>query len=196
MNPNRVLEGAGMTDNGSASGNQEAPGGAPIPPVEPVGQGGHGAATPSNVATATKPDVGKRAIAWIIDGVIAGILSSIPFLGSLLGAAYILTRDGFEFDFMDGRSLGKKLMKLRPVRDDGGKMDLTTSIKRNWPLAIGMLGAVASYAPLLGMFGLTLLLSLVGAIFGLVEIYFVLTSPDGRRYGDKFAGTHVVETQN
>lgn len=97
---------------------------------------------------------------------------------------------------MDGRSIGKKLMKLRPVRDDGGKMDLETSIRRNWTLALGMLGTVVVYAPFLGIIALTLLLTLVGAILGLMEIYFVLTSPDGRRYGDRFAGTRVVETES
>ena len=34
---------------------------------------------------------------------------------------YILTRDGFEYDFMKYRSIGKQLMKLRPVIVDGGR---------------------------------------------------------------------------
>ncbi|HRN17717.1 MAG: RDD family protein [Trueperaceae bacterium] len=166
----------------------------PVPPVPPVAPP-EGAA-PAGPEAQSKPDVGKRAIAYIIDAVIAGVLSALPVIGSLLGFAYILTRDGFDFDFMDGRSLGKKLMKLRVVREDGGKMDLTTSIKRNWTLALGSLGYLVVYAPFLGIIALTLLLSLVGAIVGLIEIYLVLTAPDGRRYGDRFAGTHVIESDS
>jgi len=135
-------------------------------------------------------------VAYVIDAVVAAVLSAIPAIGSLLGFAYILTRDGFSFEFMDGRSLGKKLMKLRPVRDDGGAMDLTTSIKRNWTLALGSLGFLVVYAPFLGLIALSILFTLVGAVVGLVEIYLVLTSPDGRRYGDRFAGTHVIETDS
>src|SRR5690606_1145473 len=101
--------------------------------------------------------------------------------------------DGFSFEFMDGRSVGKKLMKLRPVRDDGGTMDITTSIKRNWTLAVGSLGFLVVYAPFLGIIALSLLLTLVGAIIGIIELYLVLTAPDGRRLGDRFAGTHVIE---
>lgn len=98
------------------------------------------------------------------------MLSYVPVIGSLLGFAYILTRDGFSFEFMDGRSLGKKLMKLRPVRDDGGVMDITTSIKRNWTLALGSLGYLVVYAPFLGIIALSLLLTLVGAVVGIIEI--------------------------
>jgi uncharacterized RDD family membrane protein YckC len=79
-----------------------------------------------------KADLTKRAVALIIDGLIAGAIGRIPFIGGLIGAAYMLTRDGFEFDFMDHRSLGKKLMKLRPVRLDGKPVDIETSMRRNW----------------------------------------------------------------
>jgi uncharacterized RDD family membrane protein YckC len=56
-----------------------------------------------------------------------------------VGIAYALLRDGLTYDFMDGRSIGKKLMKLRPVRHDGSPMDMATSARRNWPLAFGSL---------------------------------------------------------
>ncbi len=164
---------------------------APLPPV-----GAPPGTPPTATTSSSKPDVGKRAIAYIIDAVIASILSYIPVIGSLLGFAYILTRDGFSFEFMDGRSLGKKLMKLRPVRDDGGAMDITTSIKRNWTLAIGSLGFLVVFAPFLGILALSLLLTLVGAVLGIIELYLVLTAPDGRRLGDRFAGTHVIEVDS
>lgn len=178
------------TDPGAADA------GAPLPPVSPGAADGAGAPPEPPAASTQKPDVGKRVIAYIIDAVVAGVLSYVPVIGSLLGFAYILTRDGFSFEFMDGRSLGKKLMKLRPVRDDGGVMDITTSIKRNWTLALGSLGYLVVYAPFLGIIALSLLLTLVGAVVGIIEIYLVLTAPDGRRYGDRFAGTHVVETDS
>ena len=183
-----------MTDQVPSDRSDEPgtePQSAPLPPVgAPTG------APPTATTTSSKPDVGKRAIAYIIDAVIASILSYIPVIGSLLGFAYILTRDGFSFEFMDGRSIGKKLMKLRPVRDDGGTMDITTSIKRNWTLAIGSLGFLVVFAPFLGILALSLLLTLVGAVLGIIELYLVLTAPDGRRLGDRFAGTHVIEVDS
>lgn len=172
-----------MTDQGPVDPTPPVPSQPAPPPVAP----------PASDATAAKPDVGKRFIAYVIDAVIASLLSIIPVLGSLLGAAYILVRDGLEFDFMDGRSVGKKLMKLRPVRDDGGKMDLTTSVMRNWPLALGSLAGLVSFSPFLGILALSLLISLIGGIVGLIEVYLVVTSPDGRRLGDKIAHTHVIE---
>lgn len=172
-----------MTDQGPVDPTPPVPSQPAPPPVAP----------PASDATAAKPDVGKRFIAYVIDAVIASLLSIVPVLGSLLGAAYILVRDGLEFDFMDGRSVGKKLMKLRPVRDDGGKMDLTTSVMRNWPLALGSLAGLVSFSPFLGILALSLLISLIGGIVGLVEVYLVITSPDGRRLGDKFAHTQVIE---
>ena len=66
-----------------------------------------------------KADVGKRIIAAIIDAVIAIIVGFIPFVGGLVATAYWLVRDGLDIDFMDQRSIGKKLVKLHPK--DGGK---------------------------------------------------------------------------
>lgn len=182
-----------MTDNDS---------GPPLPPLEPgpaatppasdnpvTPPPGSGAAQPVT-SSATKPDVGKRVIAYVVDWVIAMVLYAIfatinGALGSLVGAAYILLRDGFEFDFMNGRSLGKRMMKLTVVRDDGGKMDLMTSAKRNWTLALSMLP--------LGL--LWLILAPIAVLIGLYEVYNVLTRSDGRRWGDRLAGTHVTETE-
>ncbi len=141
---------------------------------------------------AVKPDIGKRAIAAIIDGAIAAAVGLIPFIGNVIGAAYILLKDGFEYDFMDGRSVGKKLMKLRPVRLDGQKMDLRTSAMRNWPLALGSLASLFLIVPVLGwVLFPVLLIAAIG--LGIVELVLVLTSADGRRFGDKLAGTQVVE---
>src|SRR5690554_7509258 len=117
-----------MTDNES---------GAPLPPIEQdpavtpvpaVEQPEFGAvppgAEPETVVAGTKPEIGSRVLAYIIDWVIAMVIFAVlatvsGALGSLVGAAYLLLRDGFDFDFMRGRSLGKRMMKVNVVRDDG-----------------------------------------------------------------------------
>lgn len=161
----------------------------PVPAAEQPAVGTPPVAEPEGVVASTKPDVGKRVLAYVIDWVVAMVIYAVlaplsPPLASLLGAAYILLRDGFEFDFMRGRSLGKRMMNLTVVRDDGGTMDLMTSARRNWPLAISMLP--------LGLF--VFILAPVALIIGLYEAYLVITSNDGRRWGDKMAGTRIAET--
>ena len=136
-----------------------------------------------------KADLGKRAAAVIIDWVIAWVVAIIiPFVGGLIAAAYMLLRDGFEVNFMDRRSLGKKLMKLRPVTLDGSPVDITVSVKRNWVFAIG---PVLMIFPVVGwVFG-----SIVGIIIGIIEVVLVFSDEEGRRMGDKLANTKVVEVE-
>lgn len=155
----------------------------PPPPVEEAPEPSQAAQT---AIPSGKADIGKRIIAALIDGLIAGVAGFIPVIGGLAGAAYMLVRDGVELDFMDLRSLGKKVMKLRPVRLDGQPMDIVTSIKRNIPFAIGPLIMVV---PILGW----VIGPIVALIIGIIEIILVLTDPDGRRMGDKFADTKVIE---
>lgn len=135
-----------------------------------------------------KADLGKRIVAAIIDAACAFVVGLIPIIGGLIGAAYLLLRDGFEFDFMDQRSLGKKLMKLRPVLLDGGKVDLVVSIKRNWILAIP---SILMVIPVLGWIAAPF----IGLAIGIIELILVITDPEGRRIGDKLAGTKVVEVE-
>ena len=154
-----------------------------------------------------KADLGKRFVAILIDGVIANVLAFVLGIGGLgilygigllIAAGYILLRDGLALDFMNGRSIGKKVMKLQLIRLDGGTMDINTSIRRNWPLVLGFL--IFGLMNLTG--GMNMLL-VAGALFfigwivsllGIVEAILVLTDAEGRRIGDKFAGTMVVES--
>lgn len=159
----------------------EAPPTPPPAPETPV------ASEPVQAMASTgKADLGKRIIAALIDGVIAGVAGFIPVIGGLAGAAYMLVRDGLEIDFMDQRSLGKKVMKLRPVRIDGQPMDLVTSVKRNIPFAIGPLIMVV---PILGW----VIGPIVALVIGIVEIILVVTDDEGRRMGDRLAETKVIE---
>ena len=161
-----------------------APPPATHPPVAPTPT----ASTSGAQATAGKADLGKRFIAMLIDAVLAAVVSLIPFVGWIVAGAYMIVRDGLELDFMDRRSLGKKIMKLRPVRLDNQPMDIETSFKRNWMWAIGYLAAI----PIIGWI-LSPVLGLVALGIGIFEIYKVVSNDDGRRWGDGMAGTKVIE---
>jgi uncharacterized RDD family membrane protein YckC len=141
--------------------------------------------------TRTRPDALTRFVAFFIDAVIVAAVGLVPIVGGIVGIAYILARDGLAYDFMDGRSIGKKIMKLRPVRLDGLPMDLTTSIQRNWPLAFGSLAQVLIFIPVIGWI-LIPFVGIAGTVIVVIEIVRVLTGADGRRWGDTMAGTEVV----
>lgn len=140
-----------------------------------------------------KADLAKRFIAAVIDAVVAMVLGFIPLVGSIVGAGYMLVRDGLELDFMDGRSIGKKVMKLRPVTNDGSKMTIEKSIRRNWMFGLGAFHGILLFIPVLGWI-LMFIISIVGLLIGIFEIFKVLTDAEGRRIGDNMAGTKVVET--
>lgn len=149
---------------------------------------------PQPAAGAERADLAKRGVAALIDGVIASVLTwAIPGIGGLVGGAYILLRDGFDFEFMQGRSVGKTVMKLRVVRQDGQPMDLTTSAMRNWTLSLGLLISVLILIPFLGWLG-ALALSLIAPLITVIEVALVLMDPEGRRFGDRTGGTKVIES--
>jgi uncharacterized RDD family membrane protein YckC len=150
--------------------------------------------TPNPPASPTKADPMARFLAYLIDVVAIAVVSSVPYVGALAGTAYALVRDGLDVDFMRQRSLGKRVMKLRPVRLDGQPMDITTSVQRNWPLAIGSLASFFLYIPLLGLLLFPLLL-IVGLGVWIYEGYRVYNRPDGRRWGDDLAGTQVIASE-
>lgn len=135
-----------------------------------------------------KADTGKRIVAYIIDAVITTIIGLIPIVGQLIGAAYWALRDGLKIDFMDQRSLGKKIMKLRPVTLEGNKLEIVDSVKRNWMFAIIPLSILI---PILGWF----IILPLACIFVIVEIILTLTDKEGRRFGDKMAKTKVIEVE-
>lgn len=142
-----------------------------------------------------KPDTVARFLAFLIDAVAVAAIGLVPVIGGLVGIAYVLARDGLDFDFMDGRSIGKKLMKLRPVRLDGQPMDLSTSVMRNWPLTLGSLAQVLIYIPVIGWI-LIPFVGIAGLVLVVIEILRVLNDPEGRRWGDQLAGTKVIVVEN
>lgn len=150
-------------------------------------------ATEAMTATMSpKADLVKRALAAIIDFVLASILSRVWVVGWILGIGYILVRDGLDVELINRQSLGKKLMGLKTVRLDGQKMDIATSVRRNWMFALGTLAGLVAWIPLLGLL-VVLGAALISFLIGIYEVYLVFTDEGGRRWGDSFAGTKVIE---
>jgi hypothetical protein len=136
-----------------------------------------------------KPDDYKRFLGIVIDYLIAFLMSLIPFVGGIVGTLYILFRDGFDWSFIRHRSLGKIAMGLKVVRFIDGKADpdLKASFQRNWLLAVP---SVFSIIPIIGwLFFFPLMLIVLFA-----EGMKVVFDPFGRRFGDEFAHTQVVDT--
>ena len=127
----------------------------------------------------------------MIDFAIAFVMWFVPGVGQLLCAGYLVLRDGLELDFMNHRSIGKKVMKLHLESVEGQPLELITSVKRNWIFAIGPLASLLFIIPILG--GVMILFALFAAsALGITELVLAITDADGRRLGDKWAGTMVV----
>ena len=145
-----------------------------------------------------KAPIGKRIVAYLIDAVLITIIALIigvaggvimALIGAILGKpglmmlllfplygvimlislAFTLFRDGLN----GGRSYGKKFMGLKVVVGDSpcSKKD---SLKRNITFLAGII-------PILGF------------LVVLLELLMPIIDGEGKRFGDKFAGTQVVE---
>jgi uncharacterized RDD family membrane protein YckC len=162
----------------------------------PRPNGSPGAPTSAHAAALAggKADLGKRFLAMLIDAALAIVVSFIPVIGGIAGAAYWLVRDGLEFEFMDRRSIGKKVMKLRPLRLDGAPMDIETSVRRNWMFGLGGIVSILLFIPFIGWL-LMIPVGLLALALGLFELFKVLTDEQGRRLGDSMARTKVIESE-
>jgi uncharacterized RDD family membrane protein YckC len=122
-----------------------------------------------------------RAAAKIIDFIlIAAVIEIIPRAGYFAGLVYLLLGDGF----FDGRSVGKKLIRLRVVSAvTHGPCSFRDSILRNSTLAAGY---ILWIVPWIGWIFILLTAAL--------EFILILGSRDGKRLGDEFAKTVVLET--
>ena len=154
----------------------------PTPPPAPP---------PSTAPAEGKPDTMTRFIAFLIDAVAVYAVGLVPIIGGIVGVAYVLLRDGLDYEFMDKRSIGKKIMKLRPVRLDGKPMDMRTSVMRNLPLTLGSLAQILLFVPILGWILVPFVL-IAGIVVVIIEIVRVFNDPEGRRWGDQLAGTKVI----
>ncbi len=151
-----------MTDENTSTPEEEAAQSAPPPPAaeETVIE-------PETLPSGTTPSVGKRILAVIIDGLIAGVCGVVPAVGPIIAIAYMLTRDALPF--LDGQSIGKKAMNLRAISAETGK-----PLTNDWGPAI--IRAVVMYIP----------------FFPIVELIVMTQNPEQQRLGDKWAKTKVI----
>ncbi len=121
-----------------------------------------------------------RTAAKVIDFIlIAAAAEILPRAGFYAGLAYLLLGDGF----FDGRSIGKKLIRIRVVsKTANSPCTFKDSILRNSTLAAGY---VLWVVPWVGW----ILIFVIAAI----EFVLILGSEDGSRLGDEIAKTTVLE---
>ncbi len=164
-----------------------------------------------SLATRTRSVLVRRAAAFVLDGAFAlviALLFAIPSVakerffgaGLLLGGLYLLFRDGLPLAALGGRSIGKRMLWLLPIRLGGTTMDLATSARRNWTVALvllfpGLANLTLGYRQIVlaGNIGVNDALLGLFALLLVVEIVLVLVDPVARRIGDRIADTRVIE---
>jgi uncharacterized RDD family membrane protein YckC len=121
-----------------------------------------------------------RTAAKVIDFIlIAAAVEILPKAGFLAGLAYLLLGDGF----FDGRSIGKKLIRIRVVsKATNSPCTFKDSILRNSTLAAGYALWVVPWVGWLLIF-----------VIAAIEFVLILGSEDGSRLGDDIAKTTVLE---
>ena len=132
----------------------------------------------------SKVKVGTRVVAAIIDGLISYAIGFIPAIGAIIGAVYMLLKDGL----FEGQSVGKKVMNIQVITEQGIKADFGISAKRN---VIFALPIVIMIIPVIGW----IIAPIISLIILVIEFMKVLNEPKGRRIGDTWAGTQVIDFQ-
>ena len=121
-----------------------------------------------------------RIAAKVLDFIlIAAVIEIIPRAGFFAGLAYLLLGDAL----FDGRSLGKRLVRLQVISSESRQpCSFRDSILRNSTFALGYL---LWLVPWIGW----IFIVIVSAL----ELVLVLGSKEGKRLGDEFARTSVIE---
>ena len=117
------------------------------------------------VGTQQKASVGQRIGAYLIDVILVALIAWIPLVG-LIGVVYMLLRDSLPF--LDGQSVGKKVLKIRAVTSEGA------TLSGNW--GPGIIRNIVLLIP----------------FFPIVELIVMATNADGLRLGDQWGKTKVV----
>jgi uncharacterized RDD family membrane protein YckC len=125
----------------------------------------------------------ERMLAFTVDYLIAFGFLFIPYVGPALSFLYLLCRDGIKF--LNYKSIGKKIFKIKVIKGNELHASLWQSIKRNLiflPNCLLMLPGNYKYAVLI-----------INIITMLIEVYLLFTSSDTQRMGDSIADTLVIE---
>jgi len=156
--------------------------------------GNERAETETKHAGLSKGDPVKRIIAFVIDAVVSMLIGLIPLVGGIIGALYMLLRDALPIEALDYQSVGKKLLKLSVVNveDPDAKIDYAASAKRNWMFALGPIMLFFAFIPIIGWI-IDILLGIALLILLITEIVKIFSHEKGIRWGDKTAGTMVIE---
>lgn len=121
-----------------------------------------------------------RTIARILDFIVAATaIELLPQVGYFFGIVYLLISDGF----FDGRSLGKKVMRLRVISLPAmNNCTFRDSILRNTTIVAVLL---LYKIPLIGW--------LLAILPLMLEFILMLGNRNGMRLGDDLANTKVIE---
>lgn len=147
-------------------------------------------------AELVQASTGSRLVAKFIDFVIAGgtsfgFTALLPGpLASLVGMTWLCLTDW-------SGSPGKWLFRLRTVHLDGRPCGLGGSLLRNFMLALPTLGRAVIVSGWSGAAGTEAtwdraILAVVGLGIALGEVIGMVLREQGRRWGDRVAGTRVV----
>ncbi|MBI5902852.1 MAG: RDD family protein [Deltaproteobacteria bacterium] len=138
-----------------------------------------------------RADILERFLAKLIDFLIVGAFFAFPsVVGPLAGVTYILISDGLK----SGGSLGKRIIGLRVVMlvDGGAPCGFKTSIIRNSVFGAALASFILiGWIPYLGK--LLAFILLAAAVIG--ETVLIYTDESGSRFGDRIAGTAVVDAK-
>ncbi|MBI3542878.1 MAG: RDD family protein [Deltaproteobacteria bacterium] len=137
------------------------------------------------IANTAKVSTLTRCIAKGVDLCVIILLSVVlPYpVGVLLGFGYTLVHDGVH----KGQSLGKWLFQLKVMNlKTNEPCTLRESVIRNAPLG------VATFFGIIPFWG-WIILVLLGIPLVALEVYLMVTLPNGGRLGDVMGDTHVVE---
>ncbi len=126
----------------------------------------------------------QRIIAFLIDYVIAIGLAQIFVFGKIVSFVYLIFRDAIPG--MVGKSIGKKVLGIKAIKEQGSDFSYVTSFKRN----IFFLPNLA-YIFILDKYAYYILLC--NFITFVIEIYLLYATENSERLGDQWAGTSVVE---
>ena len=86
---------------------------------------------------------------------------------------------------LNGQSVGKKLLKIRVVNENGGKASVGQYMIR-WLIRIIPFAFIAGRQDLVG--------NIAAAIFVIMDIVLIVSTPKAQRLGDLLAGTILIRT--